>query len=223
EADRVPFVGLIVLTGIATLLLLPIGESSSSLTAELAPSRGWLPRRSAGVIARYALSIGLFGLGLGVAVQLLPLWFNLRFGADEAKLAPWYAAAQVLSLASVVVSPWLDRHVGGGIAVMLVQVLGGASLLAVALVAPVFEIAAIGFVARNILANLAWPLQQSLLMTTVVRDERATAAGLGFSVWGLANAAGPVLAGVMIQNGSLSQPLVLGSIAYMLGGVAFGL
>src|SRR5438132_3832952 len=42
EADRVPFVGLIVLTGIATLLLLPIGESSSSLTAELAPSRGWL-------------------------------------------------------------------------------------------------------------------------------------------------------------------------------------
>lgn len=221
DAYRPPFLGLIVLTAIATLLLQPIHETGSSSTNS-SPTRGWLPRRSAGVIARYTLAIGLFGLGLGVAVQLLPLWFNLRFGADEGTLGPWYAAAQVLSLASVVVSPWLDRRVGGGMAVLLVQLLGGGCLLGIALLAPVFEIAALGFVARNILANLAWPLQQSMLMTTVVREERATAAGVGFSVWGLTNAAGPVLAGVMIQNGSLNLPLVLGSVAYVLGGLAFG-
>jgi predicted MFS family arabinose efflux permease len=87
----------------------------------------------------------------------------------------------------------------------------------------VFEVAAIGFVLRNILANLAWPLQQSILMTTVVPEERATAAGVGFSVWGLANAAGPALAGLLIQSGSLGLPIVLGAGAYMLGGVAFGI
>jgi len=63
---------------------------------------------------------------------------------------------------------------------------------------------------RNLLANLAWPMQQSLLMTAVVAEERASAAGIGFAVWGLANAAGPALAGVMIQNGSLEMPLLLG-------------
>jgi MFS family permease len=221
DAYRPPFLGLIVLTAIATLLLQPTHETGWSSTAS-SPTAGWLPRRSAGVIVRYALAIGLFGLGLGVAVQLLPLWFNLRFGADEGTLGPWYAAAQILSLASVVVAPWLDRRLGGGLAVLLVQLLGGACLLGIALLAPVFEIAALGFVVRNVLANLAWPLQQSLLMTTVVREERATAAGVGFSVWGLTNAIGPVLAGLMIQNGSLSLPLVLGSVAYMLGGLAFG-
>jgi predicted MFS family arabinose efflux permease len=75
---------------------------------------------------------------------------------------------------------------------------------------------------RNLLANLAWPMQQSTLMTSVVAEERASAAGIGFAVWGLANAAGPALAGVLIQNGSLDLPLVLGAVAYAIGGVAFG-
>jgi predicted MFS family arabinose efflux permease len=101
-------------------------------------------------------------------------------------------------------------------------VLGGACLLAIALVAPIFEIAAAASVVRNLLANLAWPMQQSLLMTSVVAEERASAAGIGFAVWGLTNAAGPALAGVMIQNGSLEMPLLLGALAYATGGLAFG-
>jgi hypothetical protein len=222
DAYRPPFLALIGFAAVATLLLLPLGKRGGS-GSDVPRFQGWLPRRSVGVITRYSLALGMFGLGLGVAVQLLPLWFKLRFGADEATLAPWYAAAQLLSLSSVVLSPWLDRLVGGAIAVLLVQVTGGAALLGIALFSPTFEFAAVAFVARNVLANVGWPLQQSMLMTAVVPEERATAAGVGFAVWGLANAAGPALAGSMIQSGSLALPLVLGSIAYVLGGLAFGL
>src|SRR5579859_7890479 len=225
EVYRPPFVAVIVLAALATVVLLPLSETSIETAPRKVSTRSgsWLPRRSFGVIARYALALGLFGLGLGVAVQLLPLWFALRFGVDEAALGPWYAAGQVLSLSSVVLSPWLDRRLGGAVAVLTVQVLGGACLLAIALVAPIFEIAAAASVMRNLLANIAWPMQQSLLMTSVVADERASAAGIGFAVWGLTNAAGPALAGVMIQNGSLEMPLVLGAVAYVAGGIAFGL
>jgi len=224
DAYRPPFVVLIVLAGVAALLLIPLDEVGTNRLAPAAHQRGgWLPRRSAGIIARYAFAIGLFGLGLGIAVQLLPLWFKLRFGADEALLGPWYAAAAVLSLGSVVISPWLHRQLGGAMAVLLVQLLGGLSLLSIAVIAPAFEIAAIAFVVRSVLANLAWPLQQSMLMTVVVPEERATAAGIGFSIWGLANAAGPAIGGLMIQSSWLSLPIVLGSAAYILGGLAFGL
>jgi len=222
EIYRPPFIAIIVLAALATIVLLPLSETSIEPRNASTWSASWLPKRSFGVIARYALALGLFGLGLGVAVQLLPLWFALRFGVDEAALGPWYAAGQVLSLSSVVLSPWLDRRLGGAIAVLIVQVLGGACVLAIALVAPTFEIAAAASVMRNLLANIAWPMQQSLLMTSVVADERASAAGIGFAVWGLANAAGPALAGVMIQNGSLEMPLLLGAVAYGLGGLAFG-
>src|SRR5207237_10682261 len=117
-------------------------------------------------------------------------------------------------------SPCLVRRLGGAMAVLVVQVLGGACLLAIAVVAPIFEIAAAASVMRNVFANLAWPMQQSTLMTSVVAEERASAAGIGFAVWGLANAAGPALAGVLIQNGSLDLPLVLGAIAYAGGALA---
>ncbi len=219
---RPPFIAVIVLAAVATVVLLPLSETSTEPRAVSSGSGSWLPRRSFGVIARYALALGLFGLGLGVAVQLLPLWFALRFGVDETALGPWYAAGQVFSLSSVALAPWLERRLGGALAVLLVQVLGGACLLAIALAAPIFEIAASASVMRNLLANLAWPMQQSLLMTSVVAEERASATGIGFAVWGLTNAAGPALAGVMIQNGSLAMPLVLGAVAYAAGGLAFG-
>src|SRR5579859_435601 len=171
EIYRPPFIAIIVLAALATIVLLPLSETSIEPRNASTWSASWLPKRSFGVIARYALALGLFGLGLGVAVQLLPLWFALRFGVDEAALGPWYAAGQVLSLSSVVLSPWLDRRLGGAIAVLIVQVLGGACVLAIALVAPTFEIAAAASVMRNLLANIAWPMQQSLLMTSVVADE----------------------------------------------------
>ena len=225
ESYRPPFIGIIVLAGVATLLLLPIGEygAEREATSTSAGRTGWFPRRSIAVIVRYALAIGLFGLGLGIAVQLLPLWFNLRYGTDEGSLGPWYAVAQILSLSSVVLSPWLDRRLGSGLAIMFVHLGGALSLLAMALVAPVFEIAAMAFVLRNVLANLGWPLQQALLMGRVVPEERATAAGVGFAVWGLANAIGPSIAGILIQQGNLSLPLVLGALAYAAGGLAFGI
>jgi predicted MFS family arabinose efflux permease len=121
------------------------------------------------------------------------------------------------------VSPWLDRHFGSGLAILFVHVGGALSLLAMALVAPIFEIAAVAFVFRNALANFGWPLQQALLMGRVVPEERATAAGVGFAVWGLANAIGPSIAGLLIQTGSLALPLVLGAAAYAGGGLGFGL
>jgi len=222
DAYRPPFLLIILLAVIGTLALLPIGERGSA-SAALSEKTGWFPRRSLRVIAKYAVSIGLFGLGLGIAVQLLPLWFKLRFGTDEAALGPWYAVAQVVSLTSIFISPWLDRHFGSGLAIMFVHIGGALSLLAMALVAPVFEIAAVAFVFRNALANFGWPLQQALLMGRVVPEERATAAGVGFAVWGLANAIGPAIAGVLIQAGSLALPLVLGAVAYVGGGLGFGL
>ena len=189
DVYRLPFIAVIVLAGLATIVLFPLAETATTSRVVRPKSESWLPRRSFGVIARYSFALGLFGLGLGVAVQLLPLWFGLRFGVDEAALGPWYAAGQILSLSTVALSPWLDRRLGGGMAVLLVHVLGGVCLLAVALVAPVFEIAAAVSVARNVLSNLGWPMQQSLLMTAVVR-RNAHQPGIGFSVWGLTNAAG---------------------------------
>jgi MFS family permease len=218
---RLTFLPIIAVTAVATLLALPVRDAHAA-ARQGRGARGWLPRRSRAVIVGYALAIGLLGAGLGVAVQLLPLWFKLRFGADEALLGPWFAVSQVLSLSSLLVAPWLERRVGGGRGVLIAQALGGLSLALIA-IAPSFEVAAGLFLVRNILMNLSWPLQQVTIMGAVAPEERASAIGFGFSVWGFTNALGPTLGGALLGGGYLVAPLLLGAVAYVMAGVMFGL
>jgi sugar phosphate permease len=152
----------------------------------------------------------------------MPLWLNLRFGVTEGDLGPWYSLAQLLSIASVVVVPWLDRRFGPSRSVMGMQLVSGITL-AVIVTAPVFGIAIALFIVRSFLTNLSWPFQQSLLMGAVVPSERASGAGIGFAVWGLTNAIGPALAGALLGTGVLALPLLAGAVAHAGAGLVFGI
>ena len=220
ESYRLPYLAMAAVTVIAALLLVPLREDLSVRAARVAA--GWLPRRSRPAIATYALGIGFLGFGLGIAVQLLPLWFGLRFGVDEADLGPWYAATQLLSLGTVLVIPFLERRLGGPRTVMLALFASG-TCLALIVLAPVFMVAALLFVLRGFFTNLSWPFHQSLLMAATVPEERATAVGSGFAVWGLTNALGPLASGALLGAGVFVLPLLIGSLMYFFGGLAFGI
>ena len=220
ESYRLPYVAMAALTVLAAVLLVPLREDLSVRAARVAA--GWLPRRSRPAIGTYALGIGFLGFGLGIAVQLLPLWFGLRFGVNEADLGPWYAATQLVSLVTVFVIPYLERRLGGPRTVLFALFASGTSLALIVL-APVFVVAASLFVVRGFFTNLAWPFQQSLLMTATVPEERATAVGAGFAVWGFTNALGPLASGALLGAGIFALPVLLGSLMYFCGGLAFGI
>jgi MFS family permease len=220
ESYRLPYLAMAALTVAAAALLIPLREDISVRAARVAS--GWLPRRSRPAIATYALGIGFLGFGLGIAVQLLPLWFGLRFGVNEADLGPWYAATQLISLGTVVVIPTLERRLGGPRTVLFALFASG-TCLALIVLAPVFTVAASLFVVRGFFTNLSWPFHQSLLMAATVPEERATAVGSGFAVWGFTNALGPLASGALLGAGVFVLPLLVGSLMYFCGGLAFGI
>ena len=220
ESYRLPYLAMAALTVAAAALLVPLREDVRVRAARVAS--GWLPRRSRPAIATYAVGIGFLGFGLGIAVQLLPLWFGLRFGVNEADLGPWYAATQLLSLGTVFVIPSLERRLGGP-RVVLFALFASGTCLALIVLAPVFTVAISLFVLRGFFTNLSWPFQQSLLMTATVPEERATAVGAGFAVWGFTNALGPLASGALLAAGVFALPLLLGSLMYFGGGLAFGI
>ena len=220
ESYRLPYLAMAALTVAAAALLIPLREDISVRAARVAS--GWLPRRSRPAIATYALGIGFLGFGLGIAVQLLPLWFGLRFGVNEADLGPWYAATQLLSLGTVLVIPTLERRLGGPRTVLFALFASG-TCLALIVLAPVFTVAASLFVVRGFFTNLSWPFHQSLLMAATVPEERATAVGSGFAVWGFTNALGPLASGALLGAGVFVLPLLVGSLMYFCGGLAFGI
>ena len=218
-AYRPPYVAMALLTLCAGLVLIPIRDDPEVHRARAAA--GWWPRRSRQAIATYTIAIGFLGFGLGIAVQLLPLWFNLRFGVNEADLGPWYAAGQIASLGTLVAIPYFERRLGGPNTV-LVSLTSAAVCLALIVTAPVFVVAASLQLVRSFLTNLSWPFHQSLLMTATVPEERATAVGTGFAVWGTTNAIGPLVGGAMLGAGAFAPPLLIGAAMYVIGGVVFG-
>lgn len=220
ESYRLPYLAMAALTVAGAALLVPLREDVSVRAARVAS--GWLPRRSRPAIATYALGIGFLGFGLGIAVQLLPLWFSLRFGVNEADLGPWYAAGQLLSLTTVLIIPFLERRLGGPRTVLLALSASG-TCLGLLVLAPVFTVAATLFVLRVFFTALSWPFHQALLMTATVPEERATAVGSGFAVWGFTNALGPLASGAMLGAGVFVLPLLVGSLMYFCGGVVFGI
>src|SRR5689334_309723 len=86
DAYRPPYLVMAALTLCAGLALIPIRDDPA-VHAKRA-SAGWLPKRSRQAIATYSLGVGFLGFGLGIAVQLLPLWYGVRFGVNEGDLGP---------------------------------------------------------------------------------------------------------------------------------------
>jgi MFS family permease len=219
-AYQPPYYAMAVLTLVAGLVLIPIQDDPEVHKTRAAA--GWLPKRSRRAILTYSIAIGFLGFGLGIAVQLLPLWYQLRFGANEAELGPWYAAGQIASLGTLFVVPYLERRLGGPNTILFALCVS-ALCLGLIVIAPVFVLAAGLHVIRSFATNLAWPFQQSLLLTATVPEERGTAVGTGFAVWGTTNALGPLAAGALIGAGVFAVPLLVGAAAYVCGGLVFAI
>ena len=217
---QLPYLAMIGLTLVGGAMLFPVRDDPEVHKARVAS--GWWPRRSRAPMLVYTAAVGFLGFGLGVAIQLLPLWYHVRFGVTEAELGPWYAAGQILSMATVITVPWFERKLGGPNTVLL-ALCSGALCLVLIVIAPFFWIAASFHVLRSFLTNTSWPFHQSMLMTATVPEERATAVGVGFAVWGATNALGPLAAGVLIGAGVYTTPLLVGALMYVLGGLTFGL
>lgn len=207
----------LVSTLLAVLILLPIREGHQSVTHSW---RDWLPRRSLSAIAKLSLVMGLIGLGLGFSVQLLSLWFYLKFNVSGDVLGPWYAASEGLSTVALVLVPRLARRIGTANTVLVTQVSAALFLMSM-IVAPTATIAAALYLVRNFLMNLAWPAQQSYIMGVVDPRERATGSSVVNAMWGLANSISPAISGVWLDQRLLALPLLASGASYLLSVATF--
>ncbi|MBI1800095.1 MAG: MFS transporter, partial [Chloroflexi bacterium] len=210
----------LVVTLLGAALVWPVQETHTRDFGSAGSHTSLIPRGSLGAMAKLSLVMGLIGLGLGFSVQLLSLWFYLRFNVSGDFLGPWYAASEALSIPAIYIIPRMARRIGTANTVLVTQ--GTASLFLVSMIfAPTAALAAALYLVRNFLMNLAWPAQQSYIMGVVEPRERATASSAVFAVWGLANSISPAIAGVWLDQGQLALPLMAGTVSYLLSVALF--
>jgi len=207
-------------TTAGVLFLVPILIARVAVTAATpGPRPGLLPRRSGRIISRFFVSNIIIGLGAGLTVPILSLWFFLKFGQLEAFTGPLFAVGAGINAFASLVSPILAKRYGLVRTGVVLQ--GAATVLLFGMAGTVWlPVAAVLFLGRNALMNMTWPVMSSFLMGAVHPDERSSASavvGLSFRLpFAVSTAFG---AAMMAVNADL--PLLVTAGLYVVGTAAF--
>lgn len=204
------FAAIGLVTAVLPLLL------SRAVEAELkAPAFGSF-RPLAGLSALFALDS--FGGGL-VATSVVAYWLHVRFGAVAALLGPSFAAISLVQAASYELAGRMSNWIGLVNTMVFTHLPSNVLLILVAF-SPSFPVALALLLARNAISQMDIPARQAYIASIVPPEERAGALAVTGAVRGVAQAFGPLLAGLAIQGAALGVPFILGGsvkIVYDLG------
>jgi len=157
-----------------------------------------------------------------LTTALLVFYFFERFGVGEAEAAGLFFAARVLNAGSHLAAAWLSKRIGL-LNTMVFTHIPSSLLLASVAFAPSFEVAALLFLLREGLVEMDVPTRQSYVMAVVRPEERMFASGVTHLVRLAAWAAGPVVAGLLMQGSSLATPLFVGAAMKIVYDVLLGI
>lgn len=171
------------------------------------------PLRDRATMRALAGLAALFGLdalaGGFVANAVIAYWLHARFGATPTLLGPFFASVAVLQSVSYEISGRLSVRIGLINTMVFTHLPSNVLLLAVA-VAPSVGWAIALLLLRFLLSQMDVPARQAYVVSIVPPAERAPALALTGAVRGVAQAAGPPLAGVAIGAAAFAVPFLAG-------------
>ena len=170
-------------------------------------------------IGRFALPSALIGLGAGVTIPYMGLWFNQRFGTSLENIGWLFALQQFIMGLGMFLLPMIADRFGS--VKTIVSFNGSASLLIAAMpLSPTFLIAAVIYTVRTILMNIVNPIWNSFMVGFFKKEERSTVMALNNLSWTATFGVGQYLGGRLFDF-SLTWPFMITAILYSLSMVVF--
>ncbi|NJE09567.1 MFS transporter [Thermococcus sp. MAR1] len=170
-------------------------------------------------IGRFALPSALIGLGAGVTIPYMGLWFSQRFGTGLESIGWLFAFQQfIMGLGTFLLPMIADRF---GSVKTIVSFNGSASVLIAAMpLSPTFPIAAVIYTVRTVLMNIVNPIWNSFMVGFFKKEERSTVMALNNLSWTATFGVGQYLGGRLFDF-SLTWPFLITALLYGLSMVAF--
>jgi MFS family permease len=196
--------------GLVALVRSVLAHSEKSLRLD----RGLILR-----IGRFALPSALIGLGAGVTIPYVGLWFNQRFGTSLESIGGLFALQQFIMGLGTFLLPMIADKLGS--VKTIVSFNGSASLLIAAMpFSPTFYIAAAVYTVRTILMNIVNPIWNSFMMGLFKKEERSTAMALNNLSWTATFGIGQYIGGRLFDV-SLTWPFLITALLYALSMAVF--
>ncbi|MFE8696653.1 MFS transporter [Cytobacillus sp. FJAT-53684] len=176
------------------------------------------------IILLFAFAQLLIGVGAGLVIPYLNLYFADRFYASNSAIGFIISMGQAATAFAMIIGPMVVRKVGEVKAVVILQLASLPFLLLTAYTENLW-LAAIGFLFRQALMNAGNPIQMSLMMSKVGDSMRGLANSVNQMVFNLGWAfMGPVSTGIVIKYGAYWGYALVFTITaslYMIGSVYF--
>ncbi|EZQ11334.1 MULTISPECIES: MFS transporter [Acidianus] len=162
----------------------------------------------------------IIGLGAGILLPMLSLWFNLRFGVSASSLSPFYTTSQFTLALGSLMSPKLGRLLGKIRAIFITHLIAIVLLFTIPF-APNFLIAGLLYIGRNVMMNMTGPLMSSFVMNMVREEERGRASSLLQLLDSIPRSLGPYLTGYLLTLRDFYLPFFITGSLYLIATIMF--
>lgn len=169
-----------------------------------------------GFIGKYTSAVATIGLGAGMIVMFFNLFFTHEFPLDSGLLGLIFGVNTIILSVGNFLAPALSDRIGKVRTVVLTEALSIPFLITLSF-ADTLQLAVLGYVARNVLMNMAGPVSNAFFMEGLTKDERATAVGVTRSADSLVRAIAANIGGWLLALGLYRLPYLLVSGLYILG------
>ena len=195
-----------------------LGLVTAVLAAYLSPRaeaaiRGTVfSRRQLRTLGPLSSLFAIDALGGGLVVQaVIAYWLHVRFGAGVGVLGPAFAIIALVQAGSYEIAGRLSNRIGL-IRTMVFTHVPSNILLILVPFSPSLRWALGLLIARFCLSQMDVPARQAYVVSIVPPAERAGALAVTGAVRGVAQAAGPALAGAAIRGAALGLPFYLAGV-----------
>ncbi len=174
--------------------------------------RLWRP-----AVLRLAAPNFIISCGAAILIPYMNLFFRGRFALPDAPLGVLFSLSAALTGLATVVGPSIAHRLGSKIkAVVVTQ---GASLFFLMMLGfvPNYQVAAVSFLMRAALMNMANPLYTAFVMENASERERGAVNSVMMLVWEVGWAVGPYISGVVQEGWGFSPLFVFTGILYAVG------
>ncbi|TFF94689.1 MFS transporter [Candidatus Thorarchaeota archaeon] len=202
---------------ISILLVVPMSRdtpSEAKVRIALGNVKNW------GFIGRYATTVSVVGLGAGIFVMFMNLYFANEFSASSDVVGLIFAVNTIILSLANFLAPALADRIGKVRTVVLTEALS-VPFLILLYGAPTIQLAVLGYVLRTVLMNMAGPVSNAFFMEGLTKEERATAVGVVRTGDSLVRGLASNVGGILLAAGLYRLPFLLSSGLYVISIVLF--
>ena len=200
-------------TIISLLPLSYIKEKSSTKNVNMSHLKVYKSIFQSKTACRMIFIFCLYGIGWGVSLPYFNVYFDTILGADTSQIGIIFSASQLTMVIGYFLVPMLTEKLGKIKLASIVQVLSIPFLLMFTFTSSVL-VAALGYVMRWLLMNMANPILNSFKLEIVSNEQRTIMNSLTWMACYTFVGIGTYAGGLLMARGQNAMPFLITSVFY---------